>query len=164
MILLSVGTQLPFDRLVRAVDDWARASGRTDVVAQIGPSNYTPHTLRTFSFLAQDAFLALQMDAALHISHAGMGSILTAMEHGKPIIIMPRDFERGEHRNGHQAATAKRFAGTPGVHIAMDVDTLTDQLNHMDRLVAATGISPHAPEQFTTRLRNYLIEGGRPAK
>ncbi len=37
MIFVTVGEQLPFDRLVRAVDEWAAASGK-EVFAQIGNS------------------------------------------------------------------------------------------------------------------------------
>ena len=42
MIFVTVGTQLPFDRLIRAVDNWAKAAGRRDVFAQIGPASYRP--------------------------------------------------------------------------------------------------------------------------
>ena len=156
MILLSVGTQLPFDRLVRAVDDWALVHPRIEVIAQIGPSTYRPHTLKAFAFLDQGAFLDLQKRADRHISHAGMGSILTAMEYGKPIIVMPRDFGRGEHRNGHQAATARRFADTPGVHVAADVGALTDRLSQFRNLSRPSGITAHASPAFTDRLRAYL--------
>ena len=36
MIFVTVGTDSPFDRLMQVVDEWAAASGRTDVFAQIG--------------------------------------------------------------------------------------------------------------------------------
>ena len=45
MIFLTVGTQLPFDRLVAAVDDWCAARGESDVFGQIcdpGPDGYRP--------------------------------------------------------------------------------------------------------------------------
>lgn len=161
MILVSVGTQLPFDRLVRAVDDWAKDNGVDDIVAQIGPSDYVPHTLKAFSFFDRDAFLRLQMEADLYVSHAGMGSILTAMQFSKPIIIMPRDHSLGEHRNDHQQATARRFSGKPGVHLAEDVGSLVELLSHIGQLSAPAGISPYAPAAFTTRLREYLDGNGR---
>ncbi len=159
MILLSVGTQLPFDRLIRAVDDWARDNPGVDVVAQIGPSTYVPHTLKAFQFLDGAAFLKLQTAAELHVSHAGMGSILTAMEHSKPIIVMPRDHHLGEHRNGHQQATARRFINTPGVHFAQDAEALVALLDQRERLAAPGGVSPYAPAAFTDRLRRYLDTG-----
>ena len=50
------------------------------------------------------------------IAHAGMGTILTALEMGKPLLVMPRRAELGEHRNDHQLATAMRFADLGGRH------------------------------------------------
>jgi UDP-N-acetylglucosamine transferase subunit ALG13 len=157
LILLAVGTQLPFDRLVRAVDDWARETGREDVVAQVGATAYRPHTLKAFSFLSPEAFQALQAEAILHISHAGMGSILQAMEHGKPIVIMPRDFSAGEHRNDHQMATARRFAGKPGVHVAMDREELWRLLSDVGGLSGGAPISSFAPATTTDALRRLIL-------
>jgi UDP-N-acetylglucosamine transferase subunit ALG13 len=158
MILLSVGTQLPFDRLVRAVDEWAFEAGRTDVVGQVGPSTYTAKALKAFPFLGPDEFRDLQLAATVMISHAGMGSILTALEYGKPIIIMPRDHLRGEHRNSHQLATADRFRNMPGVHVAADEDDLLNYLGRLDNLFGAKGALAKAPAPFTDRLREFFEE------
>lgn len=158
MILLSVGTQLPFDRLVRAVDEWAINEDRTDIVAQVGPSSYTPRMLGAFPYLGPDAFRELQSTSSVIISHAGMGSILTALEFGKPIIIMPRDHLRGEHRNGHQVATAKRFKNTPGVYVAMDEAALGVHLSNLDELAGSEGMSPYAPEEFLGKIRAFINE------
>ncbi|TCS12478.1 glycosyltransferase [Caulobacter sp. BK020] len=157
LILLSVGTQLPFDRLVRAVDDWAIAAGRTDVVAQVGPSTYAPRSLKAFPFLAPEAFRELQLNATIMISHAGMGSILTALEYGKPIIIMPRDHLRGEHRNGHQMATAERFKAVPGIYVASDEHGLIEHLTRLTELTGSQKLPPHAPASFTDRLRDFIL-------
>jgi UDP-N-acetylglucosamine transferase subunit ALG13 len=157
LILLSVGTQLPFDRLVRAVDDWAIATRRTDVVAQVGPSTYAPRALKAFPFLAPEAFRELQLNATIMISHAGMGSILTALEYGKPIIIMPRDHLRGEHRNGHQMATAERFKAVPGIYVASDERSLTEHLTRLAELTGSQRLPSHAPASFTDRLRDFIL-------
>lgn len=159
MILLSVGTQLPFDRLVRTVDAWALSTGRTDVIAQTGPSAYQPQALKCFPFLSPQEFRNLQETAAVHVAHAGMGSILTAMELGKPILIMPRDHTRGEHRNAHQLATAKRFAGKSGVRVSFTEQDLLADLENIDALAAPEMRSGKAPDDFILQLRAF-IEGG----
>ncbi|PZU57357.1 MAG: hypothetical protein DI547_13735 [Sphingobium sp.] len=163
MILLSVGTQLPFDRLVKTVDDWADSADRTDIVAQIGPSEYTARRMKCFQFLSPDEFRRLQGEARLMIAHAGMGSIVTAMEYGTPIIIMPRDHERGEHRNGHQLATAQRFLDTPGVYVAMNETELLARLEDIGSLEGASTVSDKAPEKFTGKLRAF-IDGTPPSR
>lgn len=137
MILLSVGTQFPFDRLVQAVDEWASRTGRTDVLGQIGPSTYKPKAMKCFGLVSPDEMRDFQAQADIMIAHAGMGSILTAMELGKPIIVFPRDHTLGEHRNGHQMDTANRFSETPGVFVARTVDELLQYLNNLEGLLAA---------------------------
>ena len=42
MIFVTVGHQMPFDRLIAAVDAWAGARGRSDVFAQIGTTSLRP--------------------------------------------------------------------------------------------------------------------------
>jgi UDP-N-acetylglucosamine transferase subunit ALG13 len=162
VILVAVGTQFPFDRMVRAVDGWAAAAGRNDVVAQIGPSTYQPRTLRCVGMIPPDAFAELQQEAELIIAHAGMGSILGALEASTPIIIMPRVHALGEHRNDHQLATARRFADVAGVHVARDEGDLREKLEHLDDLMRTGGaISTGAPEDFTDRLRMFVKDTSR---
>ena len=156
MILLAVGTQFSFDRLVQAVDAWAVKAGRSDIQAQIGPSSYKPMAMKSFSLIGPDDFRKMQIDSEIMIAHAGMGSILAALEFSKPIIIFPRDHNLGEHRNGHQLATAKRFEGVPGVYVAYDLDKLNNLLENIASLQAPGAISDSAPAEFVNNLRSYI--------
>jgi len=158
MILLSVGTQLPFDRLVSAVDRWAADHRETEVIAQIGPARYLPRAMTSMAFIAPDDFAALQARATLMISHAGIGSIINAMEMGKPIIILPRDHRRGEHRNGHQLSTAERFAHMPGVYPARDEVHLIELLDRADDLTAGARLLPQAPRDFCEKLKTFIAQ------
>ena len=161
MILVSVGTQFPFDRLVRAVDEWAAETGRTDVIAQTGPTEYNPKAIKCFNFINPEKFRELQAAADIMIAHAGMGSILTASEFGKPLVIMARDHKRGEHRNGHQFATAARFRNTPGLYFVEDEKELRDRLSNLNELVAGGEASGRAPQDFLFRLRSFIEEAPR---
>jgi UDP-N-acetylglucosamine transferase subunit ALG13 len=162
MILLSVGTQFAFDRLVRTVDEWALEAGRTDVVAQVGPSRYSPKAIKAFDYLEAKEFREYQQGAHVHIAHAGMGSILTALELGKPIIIMPREHTRGEHRNAHQLATAKRFCDKPGVHVGWDEPDIRKILDSIDTLIAGSTLSGKASPQLVEKLRTFIQTDERP--
>jgi UDP-N-acetylglucosamine transferase subunit ALG13 len=101
MIFVTVGTQVQFDRLIRTVDERAGARERSDIFAQIGPSN---HQLKHERLIEPTRFRNCVEAASLVITHAGMGSIITALELGKRIIVMPRRASLGEHRNDHQVA------------------------------------------------------------
>ncbi|MGX5734884.1 glycosyltransferase [Bosea thiooxidans] len=133
--------------MIRTIDEWACANGRTDIVAQTGPSNYRSKHIRTERFIDATEFRQRVEAASLVISHAGMGSIITALELGKRIIVMPRRASFGEHRNDHQLATAKRFAEHSAITVAFTeqelleaLDRLQDQ-NETKRL--GTQASPH---------------------
>ena len=76
MILVTVGGQLPFARLIDAVDRWAGAAGRTDVFAQVGDTEAVPSHIESARFLDPAAFRQRFDAATVVISHAGMGTIL----------------------------------------------------------------------------------------
>ena len=156
MIFVTVGTQLPFDRLVKAVDEWAQACGRTDVVAQVGRSSYEARAIRTYEFMAPDDFVTTQRQAELLVAHCGTGSMLSALEIGQPVLMMPRLHKYGEHRNDHQLATANHLRGRPGVYIANDEQELVKLLDAPERLVPPSAIAEKAPDPFVANLRSIL--------
>ena len=89
MIFLTIGTQLPFNRLVHALDDLAPHLPR-DIFAQIGQSDYAPVNIQWSAFLAPAEFDARFRAASVIISHAGIGTVLSAQKHRKPLIVVPR--------------------------------------------------------------------------
>ena len=127
MIFLTIGTQLPFDRLVRIMDGLAPQLNE-EVVAQVNQCDFTPKNIKTVDFLAPDEFNGLFVKARLIVSHAGMGTILSALQKGKPIVVFPRIAALGEHRNEHQLATARKFKESGIVNVAMDETELRDYL------------------------------------
>lgn len=136
MILISVGTQLSFPRLINAVDCWAETRKDIEVIAQIGPEKHSfPHNMCYFDFKPIEEFEPLQRDCMLMVSHAGIGSIMKALEFRKPIIILPRSHRLREHRNDHQIATAKYFFNLPNVHVARDEFEIMSLLNRHEQLV-----------------------------
>jgi len=119
LILVTVGTQLPFDRLIRIVDALA-AETDEPFVAQIGDGSYRPAHMEWHRFIEPVRFDRLLADTRLIISHAGIGTVLNARKTGKPVILFPRRAELGEHRNDHQMATIGSLEGRRGVYVAQD--------------------------------------------
>ncbi len=160
MILVTVGTQGPFDRLVRTVDAWAQENPGHEIFAQIGPSEYQPQAMEFSEGLDPVRFEALLRDADIIIAHAGMGTILKALELGKPVLIMPRRASLGEQRNEHQLATADRFRKMGVVQVAQDESELTQKLGQLfesgAELSAGTKISPSASPELIQCLRHFL--------
>jgi UDP-N-acetylglucosamine transferase subunit ALG13 len=156
MIFVTVGTQGPFDRLVRTVDDWASTRGKSDVFAQIGQSEYSARHIVATRFLDPAEFRS-RIDAAdLVVAHAGMGTIITALEQGKPIIVMPRRADLFEQRNDHQLATAERFAQQGRVIVAFDERELIEKLDQSDAFSADEPSPTQASPQLIATIRAFL--------
>ena len=127
MIFVTIGTQLPFDRLIKIIDELAPQLNE-EVIAQVYQCGFTPQNIKTVDFLAPDEFNTLFDKARLIVSHAGMGTILSALQKDKPIIVFPRIAALGEHRNEHQLATARKFKEMRTVNVAMNEEELIPML------------------------------------
>lgn len=119
MILAVAGTQLPFPRLMTALDAVAARRG-LDVVAQTADPDFVAGAMNARAFMPPSEFHALFAEADLIVAHAGMGVIIEAAQQAKPLILMGRRADLGEHRNDHQLATLRRFAGLPGLSAVAD--------------------------------------------
>lgn len=154
MIFATVGTQLPFSRLIDALD--ALAPGLDEpVVAQIGGSEgQWPH-LETHVSLTPDAFERHFTAARVIVAHAGIGTILSAKRWGKPLVILPRRHALGEHRNDHQLATARQVQTLPGIHVAWEAADLGPLLGTPDLAAADQAPSP-SHDALLARLRGFI--------
>jgi UDP-N-acetylglucosamine transferase subunit ALG13 len=159
MIFATVGSQEPFDRLIRAVDEWAEARGRTDVLAQIGGSTFQPRHVQFTKFMDPAEFGKVMREARIVIAHAGMGSIISSLELGKPIVVMPRRAEFRETRNDHQVATAERFGAQGRIIVANNEQDLPQKLDLALTLGETAGISTQASPRLIATLRTFL-QGG----
>lgn len=128
MIFATVGTQLPFDRLIQMIDQIAPTLDEK-VFAQIGADPaYKPINIDYVLVLRPAEFARRMAECRVIISHAGIGSILTARKLGKPIIVVPRQLKFGEHRNDHQLATCRGVGGRPGIFVASTAEELEELL------------------------------------
>jgi UDP-N-acetylglucosamine transferase subunit ALG13 len=126
VIFVTVGHELGFDRLIKAIDDWSH-DRNIEVFAQIAEikeDSYVPKNIAYAEFLTPQQFTAQFSSAELVISHAGMGTIITAQTMGKPLLIMPRRGHLQETRNDHQVATVEKFCSREGIFVAEDELTL----------------------------------------
>lgn len=168
MIFLTTGTQLSFDRLVRAVDEWVdKTQPSCAVFGQVLPAlqdPYIPQNFETKARLSPAEYAEVFSKARLIISHAGMGTILTALTQGKQICIMPRQIKYGEHRNDHQLATVERLGEHPGLFKARDEQDLPHCLNAAMQAVGMSHtatIAPFAATEFTDNLRKFILHTGK---
>ena len=136
MIFLTVGTQFSFDRLVKTVDDFVGSNGfDEEILAQIGDSTYQPQNFKAVASLEKHLFDKYLRDASCIISHAGMGTITMALEHGKPLLVIPRRKIYGEVVNDHQVAIAKKFDELGHVLVAYETADLPEKIEQLKSFV-----------------------------
>jgi len=156
VILVTVGTQLPFDRLVEPVARWARARGVTDVYFQHGGTVVDLNGFQSAAFLSPEEAAKLLDQADVVVAHVGMGTILGCLERGKPIVLLPRKASLGETRNEHQTASARSLEGREGVFIAWEANELDDILDRVDQLKGGERIGSDASPELIQTTRQFV--------
>lgn len=128
MIFVAVGTQkFPFNRLLSQLDILIETGKLQEpVFAQIGHSGYTPKHYEAVPFLDKDAFDEQIAACDLLVTHSGVGSIMAAMKCKKPVVVVPRLAEYGEHVDDHQLEIALAFQQKNFVAVCTQINSLSD--------------------------------------
>lgn len=155
MIFATIGTQAPFDRFVKMLDEVCEGMNE-EVVCQTIGSTYDAKNIRIIGFVAPDEFNKIFSEARLIIAHAGMGTILSALKQQKPLIVVPRLASLGEHRNDHQMATAMRMHELGYVNVAYDKAQLKDLLSSDLKPMKIIGDS--ASESLVNSIAEFIEE------
>ena len=155
MNFLTVGTQFPFDRLVRAIDDmYDEGSINEDIFAQIGQSTYRPRNFESVACLEKGVFDDYMRQASGIIGHAGMGTITMALCNHKPLLVMPRLRRYREVVNDHQLAIAKKFSELGHILGVYDAKDLPEGVRRLDNFVPLDRKAN--PEAVADRIVRFL--------
>lgn len=157
MIFLTVGTQFPFDRLVRSVDEVVgRNSFGEEIIGQIGNSSYRPHNFEAVSFLRKNLFDKHIFEASCIISHAGIGTITMALDNEKPLLVMPRLKQYDEVVNNHQVAIARKFEELGHILVAYQEEDLPGKIEQLRTFVPFKRKAQ--PQALVKRIAMFLNE------
>ena len=156
MIFVTVGAQMSFDRLIEWVDDWALDHDRSDVLAQVGATQYVPRRLTVIPFMDPPEFRKRMLESDCVIAHAGMGTILTALELAKPILVVPRLGSLEETRNDHQVASLERFEKEGLVLGARTSEEFETAMVQLEALREGPKIGAYASASLLTRVRDFV--------
>lgn len=158
MIFVTIGTQEPFDRLIKAVDEIFPELDEQEIIVQAPLKSYKPTHFETLNFIDPIEFQKIFNRADFIISHAGMGTILSAMSNQKSLLIMPRLMKNGEHRNDHQMATAKKFKTLNYINVADDEVELKSILKNIKyrKLIASEKMGKFASVELINSIKKCL--------
>ncbi len=152
MIFVTVGSHYQgFERLIRKMDDIA---GRIDekVIMQIGHTNYKPVNAKYFNFIESfEEIERLNREARIVVSHAGAGSILTALEQRTPVIVVPRLKKFNEHMDDHQLEIAEAMSEDKRVKVVDDIEYLEECLE-----LELSSADEHNENKLVDSVKNYL--------
>lgn len=140
MIFVTVGThQQPFRRLIEALD----VLPASDLVVQHGHSPRPHEAAEAVAFMNYDEVLSRMSAADVVITHAGVGCILTALDHGHMPVVVPRCREFGEHVDDHQVELTTVLATAGRVVAVEDVAGLSRAVGSVPARTSAsaTGVA-----------------------
>lgn len=155
MIFVTVGTQLPFPRLVREMN---RIAGRIcePVIAQTCDDLEHYPNLIVEPYMNSERYSDVIEQARLVVAHAGIGTVLAARQAQVPVILVPRRAALGEHRNDHQQGTVRQLLGREGITGIWD----TAKLEELVRSDLPAPVMPNASgpalDGLMTTLRSYI--------
>jgi UDP-N-acetylglucosamine transferase subunit ALG13 len=108
MIFVTLGTnEARFDRLLQGIDGLA---GGDELVVQHGPSPVRPAGATCVEFLPFEEMVETMRRARIVVTHAGVGSVMTALLAGKRPVVVPRLHRYGEAVDDHQLLFGRRLA------------------------------------------------------
>lgn len=163
MIFVTVGSSpVPFERLMRALE----LLPAPELIVQHGPSK-PPPCAAAHDFLPFGRILELMAQADLVVSHAGVGSIMCALQAGHVPIVFPRLARHGETVDDHQTQLAFELArrgtvviATDGLQLRAAVESASSRGAprplHGEALTAAVRAAIHGEEPGLLRRRDSL--------
>jgi UDP-N-acetylglucosamine transferase subunit ALG13 len=120
-IVVTVGTIMPFDRLVGGVELLIVNEKITDPVAvQTGRTEKKFTGIETFETCSYEELNERMKKADIVICHGGSGSILGALKSGAHVVAMARRQEFGEHYDNHQKDITNAFLKMDLISVAKD--------------------------------------------
>jgi UDP-N-acetylglucosamine transferase subunit ALG13 len=149
MIFVTIGTCEPFERLIRAVDAFDPGE---QVVVQTGLSKTRPELAESIDFLPYPRLVELVREARVVVTHAGVGTILTALLNGVRPVVVPRLEEHGEAVDDHQLELANRLERLGLITVVLD----TAELGAAVRAESGRAEPVRPGEALVEELRSFI--------
>lgn len=136
MIFITVGThEQPFNRLLIEIDRLIdEGKIKDDVFAQIGYSDYLPHSFKFEKFLSYSEMIENFKKADIIITHGGPSSFMDAIKLKKIPIVVPRQKDFNEHINNHQLVFAKELKSRNfPIIVVEDISKLNEAIESLSK-------------------------------
>lgn len=149
MILVTLGTQdKEFTRLLDVIQkEIDNGNIKDKVVVQAGHTKYKSDDMEIFDLIDTDELADLTSKCDVLITHGGVGSIITALEKDKKVIVAPRLAKYDEHINDHQLQITENFALKKYILPLYEDDDLGEVLKKVEKF---------KPNKFKSNTKNFV--------
>lgn len=156
-IFVALGTYpKQFDRLLKEIDSLLESKKlKADVFAQTGVSVYKPKHFKFKDFLSPKEYEKELKNADIVLAHSGAGTIITALKHKKPVVVVPRREKFSEHTDDHQLDIAKAMHSAKK---CIAVFELKDLFNALKKAEKFRPEMESNKKQLVKRLNEFLKE------
>ena len=142
-VLVTVGSDHhPFDRLVRAVDEWVPSAAREVVLVTQHGTARPPEHGEAFSYLPHEELLAHMRATDLLVTQGGPMGIIESRRLGIIPIVMPRLKANGEVVDDHQVDLCRHLGDLGEVWLVEEADEVAAVLDRAVANPAALRIDP----------------------
>lgn len=133
-ILVTTGTasEYCFVRLLRIIDEFCEMKliNKDELIVQADSNEYRAKNYQSTKMFDNKEFLRIMQEMDLVISHAGTGTVVSALKLNKKLILFPRMQCYGEHIDDHQIELASILKNENYVMVAMNKEELKKCILH----------------------------------
>lgn len=151
MIFVILGTQdKKFPRLLDAIQnqiDCGNIDKSEEIIVQAGSTKYESKDMKIRNYIGVSEFNELLDKADLIICHAGVGTIISALNKNKTIIAAARLKKYGEHVNDHQLQILENFSKKGYLLALSDFDKLNELIEKSKTF---------KPAKFESNTKNFI--------
>ena len=149
MIFVTLGTNdESFERLLKAIDkEIDKGTIKERVVVQSGCTKYESKNMEIMDLIPREDFDRYISECDLLITHGGVGSILTGINHNKKVIAVPRLAKYKEHGNDHQLQIVENFSKRKFILAVKDLNQLGKTIEKAKRF---------KPQKFVSNTNNII--------
>ena len=156
MIYVNTGNlEYGFYRLVKKMDEIAYEIDE-DVVIQAAGTKYSPRNANFFAYTGYAKAMEYFQHARLIVAHCSTGSIINAKRFGKPLIVVPRRKNYGEHVDDHQLELAKTIEGERSIIVVYDIGDLKEAVIGILNSNCQAKPIWEKPEGIIEAIRNFV--------
>ena len=131
MILVLCGTQK--QSFARMIDEAKKLADEHEVIVQAGHTEYKSDKMEIFDFISSSQLEILYDKAQYIITHAGAGSMFSAIKSKKKTIVFPRMQKYGEHVDDHQLQLATKLANLGYLLVFHDSDEMIQMFEKLKK-------------------------------